>query len=84
MVDLTTSSKLPEKLKEYIILCRDEQKNNFLHYVLKDFPNTKTIVFTNKISTSRRLVNYLKNLDYTVSKLDGKMAQRDRLNKIEK
>jgi ATP-dependent RNA helicase DDX24/MAK5 len=84
LIDLTTDSKLPEGLQEYIILCRDEEKNSVLHYVLSEFPKTKAIIFINTISVSRRLVNFLKYLDYKVSKLDGKMAQRDRMSKLEK
>lgn len=84
IIDLTASSKMPEGLEEFIILCRDEQKNSFLHYVLTAYPGTKTIIFTNTISASRKLVYFLRYLDYKVSKLDGKMPQRDRLNKLEK
>ena len=84
VVDLTTESKLPEGLKEYMILCRDQEKPTYLHYVLSDHPGIKCIIFTNTISASRKLVYLLRYLDYKVSKLDGKMPQRDRLNKLEK
>ena len=83
LIDLTTASKLPEGLKEYIILCQDPQKNSYLHYVLSEF-STKIIIFVNTISASKKIVNFLKYLDYKVSKIDGKMAQKDRLNKLEK
>jgi ATP-dependent RNA helicase DDX24/MAK5 len=84
LIDLTTDSKLPEGLEEFIVLCSDDQKNSLLHYTLSLYQGTKAIIFTNTISTSRKLVQFLKYLDFKVSKLDGKMQQRDRLKKLDK
>jgi ATP-dependent RNA helicase DDX24/MAK5 len=84
LIDLTLGAKMPEGLKEYVIMCRDEEKCGLLHYVLKENTGTKGIIFTNTIAASRKLVTFLKYLDYKVSKLDGKMPQRDRLSKLEK
>lgn len=84
LIDLTTTARLPDGLKEYIILCTDNQKHSLLHYTLKLFPSTKSIIFTNTISQTRKLVQFLRYLEFKVSKLDGKMQQRDRLKKLEK
>jgi ATP-dependent RNA helicase DDX24/MAK5 len=84
LIDLTTEHKLPEGLTENIILCQDEEKGSFLYYLLKRFAGTKAIIFTNTISASRKLISFLRYLDFKVSKLDGKMQQRDRLKKLEK
>ena len=84
VIDLTTETRLPDGLKEYIILCTENQKHGLLHYVLKEYTSTKSIIFTNTISQARKLIQFLRFLEFKVSKLDGKMQQRDRLKKLEK
>ena len=84
LIDLTSTTRLPEGLKEFIILCSDDQKAGLLHYCLELYKGVKTIIFTNTISAERKLVQFLRYLDFKVSKLDGKMQQRDRLKKLEK
>ena len=82
MLDLTKNERIPSKLTQYRINCRDEEKDAYVHCLLKDTQN-KTIVFTNSINATRRVLRILALLNYPASKLDGKMSQKQRLKKLE-
>jgi ATP-dependent RNA helicase DDX24/MAK5 len=83
IIDLTQDKLRPEELKEAKILCTDDQKDAFLLYFLKEHKGEPTIVFTNSISCTRRVVAILKELKIAAFCLDGKMQQRQRLKRVE-
>lgn len=84
IIDLTDTGSIPTSLSDYKIPCTDLQKLPLLHYLLSQYTSQKTIVFTNSIPSAKTLSKTLQKLSYSISKLEGKMNQKNRLTKIEK
>ncbi|KAK6536659.1 ATP-dependent RNA helicase [Arthrobotrys megalospora] len=82
-VDVNPVDQMAENLREGIVECGNMEKDLYLYYLLLRYP-LRTLVFTNSISTVRRLTNLLQNLDLSVNGLNSNMIQKARLRSLER
>ncbi|EWC46890.1 hypothetical protein DRE_03902 [Drechslerella stenobrocha 248] len=82
-VDVNPVDQMAENLREGIVECGNMEKDIYLYYLLLRYP-LRTLVFTNSISTVRRLTNLLQALDLSVSGLNSNMIQKARLRSLER
>ncbi|KAI9767382.1 MAG: ATP-dependent RNA helicase [Geoglossum umbratile] len=75
-VDVNPVGQMADRLKEGLDL--------YLYALLLYHPNQKTLVFTNSISSVRRLTPFLQNLGLPVNALHSQMIQKARLRSIER
>lgn len=59
IIDITQDNILPETLTVMKAECLKEEKNLFLYHFLNAFPDESCIVFTNSISSSKRVKSFL-------------------------
>lgn len=59
VVDLTQEELLPESLTIMKVDCLKEEKNMLLLHFLRSYPKEPTIIFTNSISSSKRVKSFL-------------------------
>jgi len=69
-------------------LCPDEDKDSYLYWILRmiqDVPalHGRTIVFTNSISMTKRLVSLLRQVHVCTTRLHAGMQQRQRLRALD-
>lgn len=83
-VDVNPVSQMAEGLKEGMIECGAMEKDLYLYSTLLLQSNRRTLVFTNSISSVRRLTPLLQNLALPVIALHSEMAQKARLRSIER
>ena len=88
VIDLTTVHVTVEGLHEYQLLCRNEEKDAYLYWVLRTVTTVpalsgRSIVFTNAISMTKRLVSLLRLLRVPVARLHAGMQQRQRLRALD-
>ncbi|KAK6354989.1 ATP-dependent RNA helicase [Orbilia brochopaga] len=82
-VDVNPVDQMAENLREGIVECGNMEKDIYLYYLLLRYP-LRTLVFTNSISTVRRLTNLLQTLQLSVSGLNSNMIQKARLRSLER
>ena len=76
---------MPETLKERAIRCKNEEKDLFTYYFLRDNKDQATIIFCNSISCVRRLTSLLAFLKVGNQwPLHSKMQQRQRLKNLDR
>ncbi len=83
-VDVNPASQMASNLREGIIECGGSEKDLYLYTTLLLHPNTRTLVFTNSITSVRRLLPLLQNLNLTIYGLHSQMPQKARLRSIER
>jgi ATP-dependent RNA helicase DDX24/MAK5 len=83
-VDTNPISQMAENLKEGLIQCGDLEKDLYLYAVLLLQPTHRTLVFTNAISTVRRLTPFLQSLNLPAFALHSDMEQKARLRSLER
>ncbi|KAI1194340.1 ATP-dependent RNA helicase MAK5 [Nemania serpens] len=83
-IDVNPVSQMAEGLKEGLVECGAMEKDLYLYTLLLLYPNARTLVFTNSISSARRISPMLQNLSLTSHALHSQMAQKARLRSIER
>ncbi|KAF3894963.1 ATP-dependent RNA helicase [Trichophyton interdigitale] len=83
-IDVNPVSQMADNLKEGIIECSAMEKDLYLYSVLLFYPKHRTLVFTNSISSVRRLTQFLQNLNLPALSLHSSMAQKARLRAVER
>ncbi|KAI8631216.1 DEAD/DEAH box helicase [Xylariaceae sp. FL1651] len=83
-IDVNPVSQMAEGLKEGLVECGAMEKDLYLYALLLLYPNVRTLVFTNSISSARRITPMLHNLNLTTHPLHSQMAQKARLRSIER
>ncbi|RYP63366.1 hypothetical protein DL769_006981 [Monosporascus sp. CRB-8-3] len=83
-IDVNPVSQMAEGLKEGLVECGAMEKDLYLYALLLLYPNVRTLVFTNSISTARRITPMLQNLNLQTNPLHSQMPQKARLRSIER
>eukprot|EP00210_Caulerpa_lentillifera_P002666 g2546.t1 len=83
VVDLTSKSKLAERIQEAYVLCPDESPESRLYSVLIRHPG-RTLVFCNSIKTVRKLTELLQLLNIPVQPLHAAKQQSQRLKALDR
>lgn len=83
-IDVNPVSQMAARLKEGIVECAGMEKDLYLYALLLYHPNTRTLIFTNSISSVRRLTPLLQNLNIPAHALHSQMPQKARLRAIER
>jgi ATP-dependent RNA helicase DDX24/MAK5 len=83
-IDVNPTSQMAQRLKEGLIECPAMEKDVNLYSIMMQRHQAKTLVFTNSISSVRRLVPLLQNLDLPASALHSGMVQKARLRSVER
>lgn len=82
-VDVNPAGQLAEQLREGIIECGPMEKDLYLYYLLLRYP-CRTLVFTNSISSVKRLAPFLSELRVPAHPLHSSMLQKARLRNLER
>ncbi|KAF7505002.1 hypothetical protein GJ744_001523 [Endocarpon pusillum] len=83
-IDVNPTSQMAQHLNEGLVECSAMEKDIYLYSLLLQRPQAKTLVFTNSISSVRRLTPLLQNLNFPASSLHSSMPQKARLRSIER
>lgn len=83
-IDVDPVNQLATGLKEGLIECGGMEKDLYLYTLLLMHPNTRTLVFTNSISSVRRLTPLLQILELSALALHSGMPQKARLRSVER
>ncbi|KKA30617.1 hypothetical protein TD95_000831 [Thielaviopsis punctulata] len=84
LVDVSPATQMASGLQEGLVQCGDAtHKDLFLYAVIALHPPRRTLVFTNAIKATRRLVPFLQNLGFQAKGLHSQMNQKARLQAIE-
>ncbi|KAI0846432.1 ATP-dependent RNA helicase MAK5 [Daldinia vernicosa] len=83
-IDVNPVSQMAEGLKEGLVECGAMEKDLYLYALLILYPNVRTLVFTNSISSVRRLAPMLQNLNLQTNPLHSQMPQKARLRSVER
>ncbi|KAL1970073.1 hypothetical protein VTN77DRAFT_6478 [Rasamsonia byssochlamydoides] len=83
-IDVNPVSQMAEGLKEGIVECAAMEKDLYLYTLLLYHPGHRTLVFTNSISSVRRLSQFLQNLGVPALALHSNMEQKARLRSVER
>ncbi|KAI1211417.1 DEAD-domain-containing protein [Annulohypoxylon truncatum] len=83
-IDVNPVSQMAEGLKEGLVECGAMEKDLYLYALLLLYPNVQTLVFTNSISSVRRLAPMLQNLNLQTHPLHSQMPQKARLRSVER
>ncbi|XP_065205121.1 uncharacterized protein LOC135835005 [Planococcus citri] len=82
IIDITQKHVLPSRISESCIQCPADEKDYYLHYLLKMHTGRK-IVFSNSINCVRRLHRLLNVLQCNAKILFADIAQNQRLKNLE-
>ena len=83
-IDANPTSQMSEHLDESIIESPAMEKDLYLYALLLQNPRLKTLVFTNSISSVKRLTPLLQNLALPAVALHSSMPQKSRLRSLER
>ena len=83
-IDVDPTLHLTANLNSGLIECGVLEKDLNLYAVLLAQPQPRTLVFTNSITSVRRLTPFLQNLNITAHQLHSEMPQKARLRSIER
>ncbi|KRX07546.1 P-loop containing nucleoside triphosphate hydrolase [Pseudocohnilembus persalinus] len=84
IVDLTSKTLFPEKLKEFKSVLEEEDKILYLYHYLQQNPDQNFIIFCNSITYAKKVTHLLEVLKYNPVMLHSEMQQRQRLKKLDK
>ncbi|KAL7276490.1 ATP-dependent RNA helicase [Rhizina undulata] len=82
-IDVNPINQLADRLKEGIIECGAMEKDLYLYYLLLRYPS-RTLIFTNSISSVKRLAPMLSELQLPAYPLHSNMIQKARLRNLER
>lgn len=82
-VDANPAGQMATNLREGIIECGAMEKDLYLYYLLLRYP-CRTLVFTNSISSVKRLTPFLSQLQLPANSLHSNMIQKARLRSLER
>ena len=83
LVDISKKNMTPDTLKEYRVLCEENEKEFYLYQFLQEHSGDKNLVFFNKVESVKRtgaMFTYLKKKPML---LFGKQIQRKRFEAVE-
>lgn len=83
-IDVNPVSQMATGLKEGIVECAGTEKDLYLYSTLLLHPHMRTLIFTNSITSVRRLTPFLQNLNLPAYALHSQMPQKARLRSIER
>jgi ATP-dependent RNA helicase DDX24/MAK5 len=83
-IDVNPTSQMAQRLKEGLVECSAMEKDIYLYSILIQRSKAKVLVFTNSISSVRRLAPLLQNLNIPASALHSSMPQKARLRSVER
>ncbi|KAK8029734.1 hypothetical protein PG993_011025 [Apiospora rasikravindrae] len=83
-IDTNPVAQMAEGLKEGLVECGAMEKDLYLYLLLMIYPNKRVLVFTNSISSARRINPMLQLLDLPTNPLHSQMAQKARLRSVER
>lgn len=83
-IDVNPTSQMAQELTEGLVECSAMEKDIYLYSLLLQRPQAKILVFTNSISSVRRLTPLLQNLNLPASSLHSSMPQKARLRSVER
>ena len=83
-IDVNPAAQMASSLREGLVECAALEKDLYLYAVLLHHPNGRILIFTNSISSTRRLVPFLQNLNIQAHALHSQMEQKARLHCIER
>ncbi|KXJ88546.1 P-loop containing nucleoside triphosphate hydrolase protein [Microdochium bolleyi] len=83
-IDVNPVSQMAEGLKEGLVECGAMEKDLYLYALLLLYPTARALVFTNSISSARRITPMLQNLNLPAFALHSQMPQKARLRSIER
>lgn len=83
-IDVNPVSQMAQKLREGLVECGAMEKDLYLYALLLLQPTRRALVFTNSISSVRRIVPFLQNLGLPAIALHSEMAQKARLRSLER
>ena len=83
-IDVNPTSHMAQRLQESLVECSAMEKDIYLYSILIQFSRAKTLVFTNSISSVRRLTPLLQNLNLPANALHSSMPQKSRLRSVER
>lgn len=83
-IDVNPASQMVEGLKEELLECAANEKDLYLYALVLLNPSARLLVFTNSISSVRRLVHLLQNLNLRAIALHSNMVQKARLRSVER
>lgn len=83
-IDVNPISQMATGLKEGIVECAGTEKDLYLYSTLLLHPHMRTLIFTNSITSVRRLTPFLQNLNLPAYALHSQMPQKARLRSIER
>ncbi|KAI9807593.1 MAG: hypothetical protein M1825_005533 [Sarcosagium campestre] len=83
-VDVNPVSQMAERLDEALVECAALEKDLYLYGLLLYHRRSRILVFTNSISSVRRLTPFLQALNLPAHSLHSQMPQKARLRSIER
>ncbi|KAL6714332.1 ATP-dependent RNA helicase [Lecanora helva] len=83
-IDVNPVSQMATGLKEGVVECAGTEKDLYLYSLLLHHPHTLTLIFTNSITSVRRLTLLLQNLSLPAHALHSQMPMKSRLRSIER
>ncbi|KAF2227310.1 P-loop containing nucleoside triphosphate hydrolase protein [Elsinoe ampelina] len=83
-IDVDPKRQMAANLKEGIVECGGQEKDLYLYALHLLHPTSRTLVFVNSISSVRRVVPFLQNLNLPALPLHSQMPQKARLRSIER
>ncbi|RMZ89176.1 hypothetical protein DV736_g3591, partial [Chaetothyriales sp. CBS 134916] len=83
-IDVNPTANMAARLNELIVECGATEKDLYLYAALLQYPHLKTLVFTNSISSVKRLTPILQNLGQLSFALHSSMPQKARLRSLER
>ncbi|TPX15434.1 uncharacterized protein E0L32_004414 [Thyridium curvatum] len=83
-IDVNPVSQMAEGLKEGLVECGAMEKDLYLYSLILYQPKQRILVFTNSISSVRRLTPMLQNLNIPALPLHSQMPQKARLRSVER
>jgi ATP-dependent RNA helicase DDX24/MAK5 len=83
-VDVNPTTQMAAALSEAILECGAMEKDLYLYYLLLQNHQAKVLVFANSISSVKRLVPLLQNLNLPAVALHSTMPQKARLRSLER
>ena len=84
-VDVNPDDKMAKGLTEHLVLCGAMEKDIYMYALLLQQSTAKrTLIFTNSISSVKRLAHLFQNLSLTALALHSAMEQKARLRSLER
>lgn len=83
-IDVNPVRQMAANLREGLLECGAMEKDLYLYAILLQYPKARILVFTNSISSVRRLLPLLQNLNFKPFGLHSEMPQKARLRSIER